>query len=74
MDNENIFKNLDFNKTKQILKETIDKSDNNNDLLWILLLMICFSFGTEKMDEVLKTFLEEHPNLKEEIEKYNRNN
>jgi len=27
--------------------------------------MICFSFGTEKMDEVLKTFLEEHPNLKE---------
>lgn len=74
MDNENIFKNLDFNETKQILKETIDKSDNNNDLLWILLLMICFSFGTEKMDKVLKAFLEEHPNLKEEIEKYNRNN
>lgn len=74
MDNENIFKNLDFNKTKQILKETIDKSDNNNDLLWILLLMICLSFGTEKMDEILKTFLEEHPNLKEQIEKYNINN
>ena len=74
MDNKNIFKNLDFNKTKQVLKETIDKSDNNNDLLWILLLMICFSFGTEKMDEVLKTFLEEHPNLKEQIEKYNINN
>ena len=70
MDNENIFKNLDFNETKQMLKETIDKSSNSDDLLWILLLMICFSFGTEKMDEVLKVFLEEHPSLKEQIEKY----
>ena len=74
MDNENIFKNLDFNKTKQALKETIDKSGNSDDLLWILLLTICFSFGIEKMDEVLKAFLEEHPNLKEQIEKYNINN
>ena len=74
MDNENIFKNLDFNKTKQILKETIDKSGNSDDLLWILLFMICLSFGTEKMDEVLKAFLEEHPDLKEKIERCNINN
>lgn len=74
MDNENIFKNLNFNKTKQILKETIDKTSNSDDLLWILLLMICFSFDTEKMDEVLKAFLEGHSDLKEKIERCNINN
>ena len=40
MDNKNIFKNLNFNEAKQTLKQTVDKANNSNDVLWVLLFLI----------------------------------
>lgn len=75
MDNENIFKNLDFNeKIKQTLKQTIDEAKNSNDALWILLFITFYSFGAEGMNIVLDDIFEKFPDLKEQIEKYNINN
>lgn len=73
MNNENIFKNLDFNEAKQTLKQAVDKANNSNDVLWVLLFLIFHSFKSEELDKILNDILEKFPDLKEQIEELNNN-
>ena len=74
MNNENIFKNLDFNETKQTLKQAVDKANNGNDVLWALLFLVFHSFKSEELDKILSDTLEKFPDLKKQIEELNNNN